>query len=494
MALELFTPQESRPAPKVQAPDPYEVARSAYANQKERLIETQRMLMEELEGRSVQPAEKLMAFSQAMLTPGRTGSFGEAFGGAMGNLQKLQSEDAARAQAIAKMRMEMGMQQLGMRKEDMEAAREASIENTIKNLYTFRKGPFGEDIPTLDPSAATKLSSLTRDPALAQKMIADQRAQKIQDAISNAFVPKQDESGKVTYQFDPSSVTKILGSGGSFQDIANIAKAIPDLRRAGMLGGASVEGTPFDAIAMMAPSPELKVHAERLQKQYKAGAFKDDESAEKAAQQLLQLMTSHMDRQQNMLFQQGMQGLMMGLRQESAARAQETAEDKKIKQAWEAKQSFDSAQNVINQVDLIKNHPGRASGIWQAARPTQIVPGTDAYNFNAQIEVLKSQSFLASVQQMRGLGALSNAEGQKITDSIAKLDPRMSKEQFESSLNTIVSVMNLAKERARGIFEGKKPKLEEQNKKTIIRTGEVLRGPNKGKTVVEYSDGSREYK
>lgn len=131
----------SVPAPAAEEPDPYMQARSAYAKQKESLIETQRKLMEELEGRRVQPAEKLMAFSQAMLTPGRTGSFGEAFGGAMGNLQKMQSEDAARAQAIAKMRMEMGMQQLGMRKEDVEMARQKRIQDLGKNLYTTYAAP-----------------------------------------------------------------------------------------------------------------------------------------------------------------------------------------------------------------------------------------------------------------------------------------------------------------------------------------------------------------
>ena len=64
------------------------------------------------------------------------------------------------------------------------------------------------------------------------------------------------------------------------------------------------------------------------------------------------------------------------------------------------------------------------------------------------MQKLKSQSFLSSVQQMRGLGALSDAEGKKITSALAALNPAMSRSEFEKQLNIVVSTMNRAKEYA----------------------------------------------
>lgn len=50
------------------------------------------------------------------------------------------------------------------------------------------------------------------------------------------------------------------------------------------------------------------------------------------------------------------------------------------------------------------------------------VPGTTEYNYAQKIETLKSQIFLSQVEQMRGLGALTESEGAALKASIASID------------------------------------------------------------------------
>jgi hypothetical protein len=89
--------------------------------------------------------------------------------------------------------------------------------------------------------------------------------------------------------------------------------------------------------------------------------------------------------------------------------------------------------------------------------PRQLYPGSDTYNFKQEITKLKSETFLASVQGMKGLGALSNAEGQKVQSAIASLDTGMSKEAFDKQLSTITTIMQQAQQRAQNIINGKMP-------------------------------------
>lgn len=444
--------------------------------------------------------------------------FSQGMGAAAGELQKQNAFQSQKEMQVAQMREAIARQQLGMEKEIFEEKRARGLENAIGNLYTLQKGPFGEDIPVMDANAAKQIAMLTRNPQITQQLIADQRARKIQEAKSNAFKPSTDAAGKVSYQFDPSSVTKILGAGGNFQDVAEIAKSIPDLRRAGMLGGSAVEGTPFDAIALMAPSPEYKMHAERLQKQYKAGAFKSEEDAEKQAQQLLSLITSHMDRKQQMMFQQGMQGILLSLRQGAEDRAREDQQAKRERDAQNLtdQQKIDYRQVVIPTINegkkassalnelkgiettISKAPSGMASGAF--ANSVGALFGTDENTALRELARVQ-KSLLAQIPRLPG--SQSNFDAKNLEASIGNLtDIKLTNSQRIELINKVKEgfekLANRA-ETAQDYWEKNKkimPQLMDANKpkKTVERTGTVSSGPNAGKTVVEYSDGSREYK
>ena len=55
---------------------------------------------------------------------------------------------------------------------------------------------------------------------------------------------------------------------------------------------------------------------------------------------------------------------------------------------------------------------------------------------------------MQAIQQMRGLGALSNTEGTAATAAITSMDTATSKEQFLSALATYRTIVEGAKKRA----------------------------------------------
>lgn len=92
----------------------------------------------------------------------------------------------------------------------------------------------------------------------------------------------------------------------------------------------------------------------------------------------------------------------------------------------------------------------KALGFFDAALPT--TPGSDAANFEARLDTLKAQTFLPQVQALKGAGALSDAEGKKLSDSIGALSIKMSPEAFRKSLRDVRQTLVAAKERTNPSF------------------------------------------
>lgn len=89
----------------------------------------------------------------------------------------------------------------------------------------------------------------------------------------------------------------------------------------------------------------------------------------------------------------------------------------------------------------LSNHPGIKWGTgWTAA--SGIVPSTDAKAFRTDLENLKSQLFLPTIQQMRGMGALSNAEGAKVEAAVQNLDPSVGEVEMKRRLRLVEQGMS----------------------------------------------------
>jgi len=94
--------------------------------------------------------------------------------------------------------------------------------------------------------------------------------------------------------------------------------------------------------------------------------------------------------------------------------------------------------------DLIK-HPGRKAATGASYKLGEI-PGTDARGFTAKLETFKSQTFIPMVKSLVGMGALSNAEGQKLSDAVGALNVEMKEDEF---LKEMVRVGNYLYDKAK---------------------------------------------
>jgi hypothetical protein len=108
-----------------------------------------------------------------------------------------------------------------------------------------------------------------------------------------------------------------------------------------------------------------------------------------------------------------------------------------------------AAEEALNIVDQIKVNPYLERGTGLSSYGNS-VPGTGGYDFQNLVDQAKSGAFLTAIQQMRGLGQLSNAEGQTATAAIARMDTATSKEAFMKALDDYERVIRKAYDKAAG--------------------------------------------
>lgn len=108
--------------------------------------------------------------------------------------------------------------------------------------------------------------------------------------------------------------------------------------------------------------------------------------------------------------------------------------------------AFDSALDTLN---VISTHPGKKSVVGAlTGGVASMIPGTDAAGFAAQLETFKAQTFIPQVAALKGMGALSDAEGKKLTAAVGALDPKMKQKEFDAQVVKIKTSLEDAKQRA----------------------------------------------
>ena len=142
---------------------------------------------------------------------------------------------------------------------------------------------------------------------------------------------------------------------------------------------------------------------------------------------------------------------------QSAQQTQQAQQDRAVGQAGQLA-TFDQAIGSVDSLLGTKPDPknpngpridedkGLASAVgFSSAIP--LVPGTDRANFEARLDTLKAQTFLPQVQNLRGLGALSNSEGDKLAASIGALSTKMTEDEFRKSLREVRATLQGARDR-----------------------------------------------
>ncbi len=167
---------------------------------------------------------------------------------------------------------------------------------------------------------------------------------------------------------------------------------------------------------------------------------------------------------------------------------------------------FDATRQTIGTINRLLANTNGLQGATGMIGVQRFFPGTDAADFASQVETLKAQTFLPMVQQLRGMGALSNAEGDKLNAAVGALNFNMSEKAFGESLGRIRDQLSGALQRA-GIDtkgastwglqppstvaeqgQGGQPTAAPAAQRSVTRMGMA-----NGRRVAQYSDGSIEY-
>ena len=106
-----------------------------------------------------------------------------------------------------------------------------------------------------------------------------------------------------------------------------------------------------------------------------------------------------------------------------------------------------TADETLRLIEGVRSDPGIEVGTG-ATSAANIVPGTPGYDFQNRVDQLLSGGFLTAIDQLRGMGALSNAEGQTATRAISRMDTATSKPAFLEALSDYENIVRVGRERA----------------------------------------------
>lgn len=145
--------------------------------------------------------------------------------------------------------------------------------------------------------------------------------------------------------------------------------------------------------------------------------------------------------------------------QQKIAENEKQSESLKMKKISDAQSSIAQAQDTIGLINRIMKSEGFSSAVGTKGASSlfglldQPIGGSAAADTVALLETLESQNFLNAIQQMRGMGALSNAEGQKVSSAVQNLSRNQTEKQLRQNLNEIIEITNRGIEKSRKIIQ-----------------------------------------
>jgi hypothetical protein len=100
-----------------------------------------------------------------------------------------------------------------------------------------------------------------------------------------------------------------------------------------------------------------------------------------------------------------------------------------------------NAERALQTIQQIRSHPGKQYGLGVTAM-SGAIPGTEARGFANLVDQAKGQTFLEAFTSLRGGGQITEAEGQKATQALARLDRYQSAADFDAALKDLEDVVN----------------------------------------------------
>lgn len=103
-----------------------------------------------------------------------------------------------------------------------------------------------------------------------------------------------------------------------------------------------------------------------------------------------------------------------------------------------------NAEQSLGLIDKALAHPGKetATGLSSTVDPRNYLAGTDAADFKAVMDQLKGKTFLEAYAGLKGAGGITEIEGTKAENAIARLSQKQSTKEFDQSLNDLKEVIS----------------------------------------------------
>jgi hypothetical protein len=140
----------------------------------------------------------------------------------------------------------------------------------------------------------------------------------------------------------------------------------------------------------------------------------------------------------------------------AGAAAQKEIGEVQGKNAAAASGDLQAGLNAKALIQELRTDPNRERGTGFSSLANSI-PGTAGYDYENKVSQAKSGAFLTAIQQMRGLGALSNTEGATATAAVTRMDAATSEEAFKSALTDYEKIIDQGIARAQSRLGGGAP-------------------------------------
>ena len=143
-----------------------------------------------------------------------------------------------------------------------------------------------------------------------------------------------------------------------------------------------------------------------------------------------------------------------------------------------AESAYRTATQTLQNIDGVLKHPsiGMGTGMTSALNA---IPGSSGYDFSLRVDQLKGQAFLQAFESLKGAGQITEAEGRKATEAIARLNTRLSTADFKVAVQELRDIVARGQERAKakmtappaapGAVPGAAPQVEGEGQPRVRR-------------------------
>ena len=112
--------------------------------------------------------------------------------------------------------------------------------------------------------------------------------------------------------------------------------------------------------------------------------------------------------------------------------------------------NIQEAQNTIGLVDALLRHPGLGQAVGSSSiLGIQKIPGTNAKAFMVRLNQLKGKQFLSAFESLKGGGHITEIEGIKATEAMARMDNASSEEEFITAAREYQAIVAQGVDRAK---------------------------------------------